>query len=128
MSTYNVLARAHHSIFLTEYIIKCGAELDLNNCDDPQWAAGTFDDLERRGNDDSAGRGQQVQVHEAGDAKAARPMHVGVAGERRIEAACLARIGADGLNAYSQDIPLFRQEGGAGGVKTRGVRAIVVDI
>ena len=98
------------------------------NRDDPQWAAGTFDDLERRGNDDSPGRGQQVQVHEAGDAKTARPVHVGVAGEGRIETASLASIGADGLHAYSQDIAFLRQEGGAGGVKTRGVRAIFVDI
>src|SRR5579859_5027904 len=94
----------------------------------PQRAPRTVDDLERRCNHKRAGGGQLIQVHQAGEAKPARAVHESMTGERRIEAARLAGIGAYGLYTDAEDVALFRQVLRAGGVKARRVRATVPDI
>ena len=93
-----------------------------------QGAARAVDYLEGGGNHDCTSGRQLIEVDQAGDAKSACTVHVGVIGEGWIKAAGQAGVGAHGFYADSQDIPLSGQESRAGGVKTGGVCTILFDI
>ena len=67
--------------------------------DHAQRAVGAADNFEGRGDDESAGGWKMVEINQAGQAEAARAMHVGMAGKSGIKAASLASIGANGLDA-----------------------------
>ena len=64
-----------------------------------QRAARTVDDLEWRSNHNCAGRWQQFQVHQAGNAEFARAVHVCVVWKWWVKAPALACIGADGFHS-----------------------------
>src|SRR4051812_39991377 len=81
-----------------------------SNCQYTDRAATATDDLQGRGDDDRAGRGQPIQVREAGEAKPARAVHDRVVREGWVEAARLPGVRPDRLDADAEDIPLVGQE------------------
>ena len=70
-----------------------------HDCEHAQRAAGAFDDLERRRDQDRALRRQLVEMAEAGEAVTIGLVHEGMGRERRVHAAGRAGVGADGFRA-----------------------------
>lgn len=73
-------------------------------------AATTADNLQRRGDDDGAGRRQLVEVAEAGEAELPRAVHRRVIREGGIEAARLPGVRPDGFDADAEDVSLVGEE------------------
>ena len=77
---------------------------------DAQRAAAAFLDLERRRDDDRAGRRQQIKIGQALQAEAAGAVHVVMTRVGRLEVKGLSGIGADRLRTEAQNLTLIDQE------------------
>src|SRR4029450_454757 len=70
-----------------------------DECQDANRTPASVNDLQRRGEQGGGVWRQPIQIAEAGQPELAGAVHDGVVGERRIETAGLAGIGADGFDA-----------------------------
>ena len=96
--------------------------------DDAHGAAGPTDDLQGRGDNDGAGRGQKIEIHQAGQAELAVAMHDKMIGERRLEPRRLPGVSADRLDADSKNVALLGEEERRGFVQSGRVRTVLVDV
>jgi len=77
---------------------------------DPERAARSADDLQRRSNDHSTGWRKLIQVAQARQTELSAAVHQIVVREGRIEAGCLSGVGPNRLHADPQHISFVRQK------------------
>ena len=100
----------------------------LDQRQDAQRAAAALLDLERRADQERAGRRQQVEVGEALQAVAAGAVHVVVARVRRPQVNALAGVGADRLGAEAEHVALLDEEAHRLDGRARRVLALLVEV